>query len=93
MPKPRIYTRMTWQERRDLRSTYSLAQDGKCYYCGGELSEPPPKMITDKPIDWRRFPPHFLRHPHHLHHDHNTGLTIGTVHAYCNAVLWQYHGE
>jgi hypothetical protein len=28
-----------------------------------------------------------------LHHCHQTGLTIGAVHAKCNAVLWQYHGE
>jgi hypothetical protein len=29
----------------------------------------------------------------HLHHSHETGMTIGAVHARCNAVLWQYHGE
>lgn len=32
-------------------------------------------------------------YPVHLHHDHKTGLTIGAVHAKCNAVLWQYYGE
>ena len=32
-------------------------------------------------------------HPIHLHHDHDTDLTIGAVHAYCNAILWEYHNE
>ena len=39
------------------------------------------------------FPPNFFKWPVHLHHSHDTGMTIGAVHARCNAVLWQYHGE
>jgi hypothetical protein len=39
------------------------------------------------------FPELFLKYPVHLHHSHVTGLTIGAVHAYCNAVLWVYHDE
>jgi hypothetical protein len=34
-----------------------------------------------------------LKSPIHLQHDHDTGLTEGAVHAYCNAVLWQYEGR
>jgi len=29
----------------------------------------------------------------HLHHNHETDMTEGAVHAYCNAVLWQYEGK
>ncbi|AGI61771.1 hypothetical protein VCO139_0016 [Vibrio phage VCO139] len=39
------------------------------------------------------FPKNMFQYPIHLHHDHNTGMTIGAVHARCNAVLWEYYGE
>jgi len=39
------------------------------------------------------FPRGFFGYPIHLHHSHDTGMTIGAVHAHCNAVLWQYEGE
>jgi hypothetical protein len=29
----------------------------------------------------------------HLQHCHKTNMTEGAVHAYCNAVLWQYEGK
>ena len=57
------------------------------------LSEPAPKEILDKKIDWSLFPPNFLKYPVHLQHDNDTGMTEGAVHNYCNAVLWQYHGK
>lgn len=82
--------------RRAARQEYVRLQKGKCYHCHGDLHRHPPKWLTDTPINWRLFPggkEGFLRYPHHLHHSHDTGLTIGTVHAYCNAVLWQHHGE
>ena len=34
-----------------------------------------------------------LDHPIHLQHSHNTGVTEGAVHNYCNAVMWQYDGR
>jgi hypothetical protein len=49
--------------------------------------------VTSKPINWKLFPENFLMYPVHLQHDHNTNLTEGAVHAYCNAVLWQYEGR
>jgi len=64
-----------------------------CYYCKHALAAPPPPAVAALPISWRSFPADFLRSPIHLHHCHRTDLTIGAVHALCNAVLWQYHGE
>ena len=46
--------------------------------------------ITNKYIDWDLFPENFLKAPIHLQHNHNTGMTEGAVHNYCNAVMWQY---
>lgn len=90
---PAVYADMEWWERRDVRNEYVRVQDGKCHHCGSSLDDEPPKHITGKEINWRLFPPNFTKYPVHLHHSHDSGLTIGAVHALCNAVLWQYHGE
>lgn len=93
MIQPANYDRLTQPERAQLRGEYVKQQGGNCHHCGASLSGPPADSIEAKKIDWRRFPRNFLRWPVHLHHNHRTGMTIGAVHARCNAVLWQYHGE
>lgn len=87
------YSQMTRQERRELREFYVELQGGKCWYCWHPLDKKPPKRILDKEINWALFPPNFLRYPVHLQHNHDTDETEGAVHAYCNAVLWQYEGR
>jgi hypothetical protein len=86
-----MYNGLTWQEKRKLREEYVSFQDGLCWYCSGRLDAQPPTAVTNKKINWKLFPPNFLKYPVHLQHDHSTGLTEGAVHSYCNAVLWQYH--
>lgn len=93
MQLPLDYTRLLPHEKREVRLEYIRLQGNLCYHCKGSLDEQPPKHITDKKINWRMFPTGFLNHPVHLHHSHIDNMTIGAVHAYCNAVLWQYHGE
>ena len=44
-------------------------------------------------INWKLFPKFFLVHPIHLQHNHETNMTEGAVHAYCNAVMWQYESR
>ena len=90
---PVDYTRLTPRERKMVREQYIVLQNNKCMYCGCDLDKGPPKRITDKKIDWRLFPPNFLKYPVHLQHDHVTGMTEGAVHSYCNAVRWQYAGQ
>ena len=90
---PVVYDDLEWQDRRAVREQYVREQDGKCFHCASSLASDPPKSITAKHINWKLFPPNFLRHPIHLQHCHTTGLTEGAVHAYCNAVMWQYHGR
>lgn len=90
---PARYSQLSQAERREVREEYMRLQFGKCHHCEGPLAQLAPRAIRAKRINWSRFPPNFLRHPVHLHHDHTTDLTIGAVHAYRNAVLWQYHGE
>jgi hypothetical protein len=92
MELPVDYEELTWQERREARQQYVVEQKGMCWHCKEALSKDAPGKIRDLEIDWDLFPPQFLKYPIHLHHDHDTGWTIGAVHAYCNAVLWQYHG-
>jgi len=90
---PVNYKKLEWNERKTIREQYIKLQDNKCYYCNGNLNEPAPIYIRNKPINWDLFPPNFLKHPIHLQHSHKTGLTEGAVHCYCNAVMWQYENR
>ena len=90
---PVNYERLHWTERKIVREQYIKEQENKCYFCGSSLDNPPPKEITDKRINWDLFPENFLKYPVHLQHDHDTGMTEGAVHSYCNAVMWQYLGR
>lgn len=87
---PVNYEDLSQSERRVVRLQYIVEQSGICAHCGLPLSKEPPKT---KEINLKLFPDTMLEYPVHLHHNHNTGMTIGAVHAYCNAVLWQYHGK
>ena len=95
MKLPTKYSKLDWRkgEKAKVREEYVKLQKGLCYYCNKPLTENPPKEITNKSINWRLFPKDFLKHPIHLQHNHNTDMTEGAVHAYCNAVLWQYEGK
>jgi len=95
MKLPVKYSTLDWRkgERQKVRNEYIKVQDGKCMFCKKPLTEPPTSEITDKKINWDLFPHDFLKYPIHLQHNHYTRMTEGAVHAYCNAVLWQYHGR
>jgi hypothetical protein len=92
---PVDYSKLHFTERRLVREQYIQQQNNKCYYCKTNLSLVPPEEITNKDIDWSLFPggKKFLNYPIHLQHNHKTGMTEGAVHAYCNAVMWQYEGR
>lgn len=90
---PVYYDNLNWREKANVRNQYIRKQDGKCFYCGENLSDPPPDRITKKYLRMEIFPKGFLDHPVHLQHDHISGLTEGAVHAYCNGVMWQYEGR
>jgi len=89
---PVHYDKTHYTIRRFVREQYVEEQDGLCYHCGDPLEGEPSLEVRHLEINSESFPEHSL-HPIHLHHCHKTGLTIGAVHAHCNAVLWQYHGE
>jgi hypothetical protein len=91
--KPVRYSLLTPAEKRRVRLLYIEWQGNECWYCQKDLGSDPPKSVLDKPITLAMFPKGFLSNPIHLHHDHDTDLTIGAVHAYCNAVLWEHYGH
>ena len=93
MKLPILYNYATSAERKEARNQYIEDQDGLCYWCNCPLDEDPPDKITSQEINLDIFPDGFLNFPIHLQHDHDSGLTEGAVHAYCNAVMWQYHGR
>lgn len=90
---PRVYGTLLPREKIELREQYAFHQGDRCCFCGGYFCNPPIAGVADIPIDKWRFPPGFFDSYMHLHHDHDTGLTLGAVHAQCNAVLWQYLGR
>jgi hypothetical protein len=93
MKLPVNYDKLHYTERKLVREEYIKLQRGFCYYCGTPLDGKPDRGVLSMPVDESLFPPNFFKSPVHLHHNHDTGMTIGAVHGYCNAVLWQYHGE
>ena len=93
MELPTNYSKLSPSERRAVRNEYVAQQGGLCHYCGMLLSEQPSTRVLALPVSSDLFPPTFFKHPVHLHHDHTTDKTIGAVHARCNAILWEYHGE
>lgn len=90
---PVDYTKLTFVERKQVREQYIQQQNGLCYYCKKSLYKEAPEFIRNKWIDWDLFPENFLKAPIHLQHNHTTNMTEGTVHNYCNAVMWQYEGR
>lgn len=90
---PVDYTKLTPSERREVRLQYIEEQNNLCMFCNVSLDDKPHQNILSKKINWNLFPKNFLAYPIHLQHDHDTGMTEGAVHAYCNAVMWQYHGR
>lgn len=93
MNLPVNYDQLPFQQRRAVREEYVRVQNGLCAHCRAPLVGDPSMGELEKWIDEELFPENFFKYPVHLHHSHETGLTIGAVHAHCNAVLWQYHGE
>lgn len=93
MELPVNYLHLNQQDRIIVRTQYIDEQNGKCFFCKKSLSKTAPKKITTKQIDWKLFPKNFMNYPVHLQHNHNSGMTEGAVHNYCNAVLWQYYGK
>jgi hypothetical protein len=93
MDLPVCYGELDWQQRRAVREEYRRRQGDLCRHCKAPLTGPPSAEVRAKKVNRRLFPPTMFDHPIHLHHSHTTGLTLGAVHCYCNAVLWQYHGE
>jgi hypothetical protein len=91
--RPVDYTKLDWRERRRVRLEYIAFQEGKCCHCGEALDGRAREDVARKSINKRMFPKSFWDYPSHLHHNHETGMTIGAVHNQCNAVLWQYHGK
>ncbi len=93
MKLPVKYHLLNSTKKKEVREEYIKIQNGKCWFCLSDLRSEPPQIVTERPINLKLFPPRFLSNPIHLQHDHQSGLTEGAVHAYCNAVLWQYYNR
>ena len=93
MELPINYDSTHFTIRKQTRLQYIEEQEGLCWYCGTKLDSIESEEVQQLTINKFLFPVSMFVYPIHLHHDRTTGLTIGAVHAKCNAILWQYHGE
>lgn len=93
MNLPINYNTATIYQRKQARLEYIKLQNNICPFCKMPLNQLPSKDVLILSLDASLFPINFLKYPIHLHHDHNTGLTLGAIHAYCNGVLYQYYGQ
>ena len=93
MNLPVNYDNLNNKDKRAVREEYIKLQNGKCYYCGEPLDKRVSSNVRYQAIDVGLFPKGFFNSPIHLHHNHSTNMTIGAVHCYCNAVMWQYDEE
>jgi hypothetical protein len=90
---PARYDDLSREERALVREEYARRQHGICPLCLQPLLADPPPVVKRLELSRIKWPPEFFKWPQHLHHDHQTGLTIGTYHARCNAVLACYFHE
>ena len=90
---PVDYDNLKHSEKWAVREEYRRIQKDACWYCNKSLYANPSKKVQKQHIFKKLFPKGFFDHPIHLHHSHDTGLTIGAVHAKCNAYLWQVEGK
>ena len=93
MDLPVNYDKLHYTKRRVVREEYIRLQEGRCCHCKELLDGEPSVDVSIMPVDRSLFPIGFFKNPVHLHHCHSTGMTIGAIHNYCNAVLWQHHDE
>jgi len=90
---PVKYDDIKISQKRMVREAYITEQKGLCYYCKSPLDQAVPTDISEKKIRYELYPSGFFNSRVHLHHSHTTGLTVGAVHCYCNAVLWEHESE
>jgi len=91
---PVKYNDLSIEGKRQVRTEYTKLQKGLCLHCHAPLDSDVDEITKEAwPVNKKLFPRDFFKWPVHLHHSHDSGLTLGAVHSYCNAVLWQYHGE
>lgn len=90
---PVVYDDTLPHIRKLVREQYIQLQNGLCQHCNLPLTQLPVELMKNNPINKSLFPTTMFQYPVHLHHCRKTGLTIGAVHAYCNAYLWQYLHE
>ena len=95
-PFPQRYCDLNSNQRRKLRDEYVEYFGGRCLYCDGHLDDEPHEFVRQSAdeIEWDNLPESkegFLKNPVHLHHDHETGLTLGPIHALCNAHSWHFY--
>lgn len=83
---PTKYSSLSGERLSAVKDAYICLQRERCWLCGDNLYELP-KYIVDNPnymgLCYNQLAE---QTPLHLHHNHDTGLTLGVAHAECNII-------
>jgi hypothetical protein len=90
---PCVYHDTSIEVRRIVREEYMRRQKNMCLFCASPLTGPPGYQAMRVSVSVFLFPAGFFNNPIHLHHNHKDGMTLGAVHALCNAILWEHFNE
>jgi hypothetical protein len=81
---PTKYSSLSGERKSAVISAYICLQRERCWLCGDSLYELPTFIVENPKLMALSYNELAEEHPHHLHHDHDTGLTLGVTHAECN---------
>jgi len=83
---PIKYSSLSGERLSAVKEAYTCLQRERCWLCGNNLWDLP-KYIVENPKLMGLCGNQLAEHsPLHLHHDHDTGLTLGVTHAECNII-------
>ena len=84
---PTKYSSLSGERLSAVKEAYICLQRERCWLCGNNLYELS-KYLVDNPKLMPLCGNELAeRYPLHLHHDHDTGLTLGVTHAECNIII------
>lgn len=83
---PTKYSSLSGERLAVVKEAYICLQRERCWLCGGNLYELPNHVVDNPNLIGLCSSQLAEQHPLHLHHNHDTGLTLGVAHAECNII-------
>ena len=84
---PTKYSSLSGERLSAVKEAYICLQRERCWLCGNNLWGLPKYIVENPKLMALCFNKLAEQMPYHLHHDHDTGLTLGVTHAECNIII------